>query len=178
MEWNIKIPEWKDPIPERYACLIKGYGDNISPSVSWDKVPDAKSYALILQDIHPVADSYIHWYIPSISPDILHIDSLPFHQNAKTNKLDLYTFYKKHPEMKVRQGINTHRDVGYFGPCPPRGSGKHIYVFRLMALDHDLNEMGIENLYETHHFKKFDQLLQSQNVKIICEKTLRGTFQK
>ncbi len=178
MEWNVKIAEWKDRIPDRYACSKKGYGENISPPISWDPIPDAKSYALILQDIHPVADSYIHWYIPSISPDITKIGSLDFKKNLKSNSQDLFLFYQQNPKIKVRQGINTHKDVGYFGPCPPPGSGKHSYVFRIMALDHDLNQMGIQNLYEPHTFEKWNQLLQDHHVKIVCEKKTTATYEK
>ena len=35
-------------------------------------------------------------------------------------------------------GRNDFGTVGYRGPCPPRGHGPHRYVFRLYALDRDL----------------------------------------
>jgi Raf kinase inhibitor-like YbhB/YbcL family protein len=35
-------------------------------------------------------------------------------------------------------GRNDFGTVGYRGPCPPRGRGPHRYVFRLYALDRDL----------------------------------------
>lgn len=33
-----------------------------------------------------------------------------------------------------RQAVNDFQQVGYGGPCPPRGHGPHHYEFRLLAL--------------------------------------------
>ncbi len=177
MNWKVSIPDWTNPISSIFACSLKNYGKNKSPSLSWDPVPEAKSYAFILQDIHPISHSFIHWYIPSISNEILQIDSLSF-QNMNANSNHLFTFYQQHPEIKVRQGINSHDTVGYFGPCPPEGSGKHTYVFRIMALDQDLYKMEIEDLYKERTFEEWDSFLQKLNVKIICENRISGTFEK
>ena len=35
----------------------------------------------------------------------------------------------------MRQAVNDFGEVGYRGPCPPRGHGTHHYHFRLLALD-------------------------------------------
>ena len=37
-------------------------------------------------------------------------------------------------ERAPREGRNDFREVGYRGPCPPRGHGSHRYFFRLYAL--------------------------------------------
>ena len=37
-------------------------------------------------------------------------------------------------ERAPREGRNDFREVGYRGPCPPRGHGPHRYFFRLYAL--------------------------------------------
>jgi Raf kinase inhibitor-like YbhB/YbcL family protein len=41
-------------------------------------------------------------------------------------------------EAAPREGRNDFGRVGYRGPCPPRGHGPHRYVFRLYALDREL----------------------------------------
>jgi len=40
------------------------------------------------------------------------------------------------------QGLNSNNQVGYIGPAPPPGSGKHRYFFKMYALDVKL-ELGI-----------------------------------
>jgi Raf kinase inhibitor-like YbhB/YbcL family protein len=35
----------------------------------------------------------------------------------------------------MRQATNDFVEIGYGGPCPPRGHGVHHYHFRLLALD-------------------------------------------
>ena len=35
------------------------------------------------------------------------------------------------------QATNDSREIGYGGPCPPRGHGRHRYHFRLLALSVD-----------------------------------------
>ena len=35
---------------------------------------------------------------------------------------------------------NKHRSIGYSGPCPPTGSGKHKYVFQVYALNNIIPE--------------------------------------
>jgi Raf kinase inhibitor-like YbhB/YbcL family protein len=178
MNWNVTVTDWIDPIPSKYACSLKGYGQNISPSISWEPVPNAKSYAIILQDIHPISHSYIHWYIPSISPDIQEIESLSFQSHKNINMNHLFDFYQKHSQIKVRQGINTRGSMGYFGPCPPPGSGRHIYVFRIMALDQDLQTMQISDLYKPHTFDEWDSLLKEKEIHVLAQKNIKGYFQK
>jgi Raf kinase inhibitor-like YbhB/YbcL family protein len=44
-------------------------------------------------------------------------------------------------ESAPREGENDFGTPGYRGPCPPPGHGRHRYVFRLYALDTEL-ELG------------------------------------
>ena len=108
----------------RIEDRFTAYGDNISPPLSWTRVIDAESYALIVQDPDaPTEEPVVHWMIwnipgtaNSLSPGI-----------APRPELD-------HPKGAV-QGRNTKGGFGYFGPRPPAGHGLHRYHFQLFALD-------------------------------------------
>ena len=39
----------------------------------------------------------------------------------------------------AKQGASSFGQVGYGGPCPPKGHGVHHYHFKLYALDTELN---------------------------------------
>lgn len=99
-------------IPARYTCA----GDNISPPLSIDGVPDnTQSLALILHDPDAAAGrDFIHWVVWGISPGTREIleDSAPSGSS---------------------EGINDFGRVGYGGPCPHKG--EHRYIFELFALD-------------------------------------------
>jgi hypothetical protein len=45
-------------------------------------------------------------------------------------------------EPAPNEGQNDFGAAGYRGPCPPPGHGRHRYVFRLYALDADLELKG------------------------------------
>ncbi len=185
MNMNITIQNWNDPIPLQYICS-KHQGNNISPSISWNKVPNAVSYALILQDIS--AHDYIHWYIPCISPNLTSIPSsthsINLNNNISTNKLNqLLNKYYSENNTPILQGINSKGTIGYTGPCPPEGTGKHEYIFYIMALDGDLcHNMKNKNknknkIFETHTYQQFKTLLNENGINIIAEKQHSGFFQ-
>ena len=98
------------PIPRRYSCE----GEDLSPPLAWSGVPaDAVSLALIVDDPDAPVGTFTHWLAWGISP---HVGGLAEGQSAP------------------REGRNDYREVGYRGPCPPRGHGVHRYFFRLYAL--------------------------------------------
>jgi Raf kinase inhibitor-like YbhB/YbcL family protein len=109
-------------IPKQYTCD----GENISPPLSWEGIPDgAKSIALICDDPDAPRGTWVHWVLYNLSPGT---KSLP----------------EKVPAGKAAgggvQGSNDFGDAGYGGPCPPGGT--HRYFFRLYALDAMLQPGG------------------------------------
>jgi len=119
---EISSPSFKygEFIPRKYTCD----GDDVSPALNWDKVPDeTKSFALISDDPDAPMGTWVHWVIFNLAPDLR---SLP--ENVPKNK---------QLENGALQGINDFRHLGYGGPCPP--GGVHRYFFKIYALDIMLN---------------------------------------
>ena len=102
-------------IPELYSCL----GADISPSLEWSgEPPDTRSFALILEDPDAPGGIWCHWLLYDVAPKV--------HNLAQAYK----------PGSLGLNGKNDFGNLGYGGPCPPRG-GPHRYFFRLYALDLD-----------------------------------------
>lgn len=117
-------------IPVKYTCK----GDDVSPPLSWEGVPEAaRSLVLIIDDPDapdPEAPKtvWVHWLLYNIPADI---NSLAEHITSATLP------------PGVIEGINDWQHLGYGGPCPP--IGRHRYFHKLYALDiklEDLSEAG------------------------------------
>jgi len=104
----------EDFIPQEYTCD----GKDVSPPLEWEAVPNAKSYAIIVEDPDAPGGTFIHWVIYNITTVSLPKDV------KKTSKTDYGV-----------QGVNDFGKVGYGGPCPPRTHPPHRYYFRVYALD-------------------------------------------
>ncbi len=106
-----------NPIPPKYTCE----GSDISPAIEWGDLPEGtQSLVLIMDDPDAPVGTFTHWIIYDIPASM---KSLP--ENVPLT-----------PEWNAcKQGRNDFRQVGYGGPCPPRGHGKHRYFFKLYALD-------------------------------------------
>ncbi len=106
--------------PKRNTCD----GDDFSPPLAWSDVPpNAKAFALILDDPDAPRGTFTHWLlwnIPASSRD------LP-ENVAKTAELP----------TAGSQGRNDFGKIGYGGPCPPPGK-PHRYFLRVYALDQAL----------------------------------------
>jgi Raf kinase inhibitor-like YbhB/YbcL family protein len=120
------------PIPKQYTCD----GDDLSPPLRWAHVPEeARSLALVVDDPDAPSGVFTHWVAWGLDPG--------------TGALG-------EGESAPREGQNDFGAVGYRGPCPPPGHGRHRYVFRLFALDRDLElEAGakkpdLEQVIEGH----------------------------
>jgi Raf kinase inhibitor-like YbhB/YbcL family protein len=101
-------------IPPKFTCD----GEDVNPLLEIRDVPaDAKSLALIVDDPDATrGTTWVHWLLWNIDPRTQYIseDSVPF--GAILGKTDF--------------GY-----LRYGGPCPPRGSKPHRYMFKLYALD-------------------------------------------
>ena len=141
-------------IPARYTCK----GDDISPPLHWDNLPEAtRSLALIVDDPDapdPKAPQtvWVHWVLYNIPPDI--------------NDLDEHITSATLPPG-ASEGLNDWRRPGYGGPCPP--VGRHHYFYKLYALDSVLEGLNaptkavVESAMQGH---------------ILAQAELVGTFHK
>ena len=116
-EWKISSPAFENggKIPKKYTCD----GANVNPPLKIENTPsNAKSFALVFDDIDAPRGSYVHWIAWNIDPGLKEIkeDSVP--------------------EGGI-QGMNDFKERNYGGPCPPGRA--HKYVFRIYALDTLLN---------------------------------------
>lgn len=103
----------------KHAANPNCTGDNVSPPLAWSDVPaGTNSLALIVSD--PQGGSGLgvnHWMaygIPATQTGL--------HEGAGTGDA-------------LRMGQNALGKPAYLGPCPPKGSGMHHYVFLLIATD-------------------------------------------
>jgi Raf kinase inhibitor-like YbhB/YbcL family protein len=112
-------------IPRRHT----GDGEDISPSLRWDKIPErAVELAVIVDDPDaPGEKPWVHWLIYKISADEVGIPE----GVQKVTKPD--------EPFGALQGKNSWGTTGYRGPLPPKGHGLHHYRFRLYALDKELS---------------------------------------
>jgi Raf kinase inhibitor-like YbhB/YbcL family protein len=102
------------PIPNRYTCD----GEDLSPPLRWANVPEeARSLALVVDDPDAPRGVFTHWVAWGLDPGAAGLGE---------------------GEAALGEGRNDFGTVGYRGPCPPPGHGRHRYVFRLYALDRDL----------------------------------------
>jgi Raf kinase inhibitor-like YbhB/YbcL family protein len=98
------------PIPLDHTCD----GAGVSPPLAWGSVPEGtRELALTVTDTD--ANGYVHWALAGIDPSVqaLAVGVVP--EGA----------------IQANNGAGT---VGWTGPCPPKQSGPHHYVFTLYAL--------------------------------------------
>jgi Raf kinase inhibitor-like YbhB/YbcL family protein len=96
-------------LPDRFTCT----GEGISPSLRWAATPAAKELDLVVRDRD--ADGFVHWIVTGIDPTVTGFGEAGV------------------PEGATEQ-VNSTGAPGWFAPCPPAGSGKHVYEFSLHAL--------------------------------------------
>jgi len=105
-------------IPSKYTCD----GENVSPPLSFENVPEAaKSLALIMDDPD----------VPkSIRPDGMWVHWVVFNLPSTT------TTISEGQQPEGTGGNSTYERTAYGGPCPP--DREHRYFFKLYALDIEL----------------------------------------
>ena len=98
-------------------------GDDTSPPLVWTQVPDAQSYALVVEDPDaPHDEPVLHWVMWDIPAEL---SGLPVGVPVGAHSTAVAT---------AIQGRNPRGDYGYMGPKPPKGDGPHRYYFQLFAV--------------------------------------------
>src|SRR5208283_1748562 len=112
---SVKSPafETNKPIPRKYTCD----GQDINPPLTIEAIPkEAKTLVLIVDDPDAPSGTFDHWIVWNIP--------------ASTSKI-------AENSVPGIEGMNSARQMGYMGPCPP--SGTHRYFFKVYALDTGLS---------------------------------------
>ncbi|MCJ7763662.1 MAG: YbhB/YbcL family Raf kinase inhibitor-like protein [Dehalococcoidales bacterium] len=140
---------------ENIPPIFTGDGDNISPRLEWNNIPEnTKSLALIMDDPDAPSGTFTHWVIFNIPADSLGIPE------ANTHNPQL-------PDGSL-QGSNSTGGIGYYGPYPPAGS-RHRYYFALYALDEKLDLKSRASK---------EQLLKAMEGHILDRGRLFGIYQR
>ncbi len=104
-------------IPARHT----GEGEDVSPALNWRNVPDGvRSFAVICHDPDaPLVTGegdygFVHWVLYNIPGSATGLEQ---------------------GVSGFQAGKNNFGEIGYNGPMPPNGHGRHHYFFWLLALD-------------------------------------------
>ena len=105
------------PIPVMHNYPRCG-GRNISPELHWSGVPaNAKSLVLTMIDVSVKPSQWSHWIVVDLPPQATGLargqTTLPAGAKAVASNFG---------------------DAAYDGPCPPKDTGVHRYVFTLWAM--------------------------------------------
>ena len=121
-------------ISEKHNDLITFGSSKFSIPLYWKKAPEKTvSYAILMTDMHPVADNFIHWFVTNIP--------------SKTVEIKENSSIIKMPTNAIEYD-NSFGYKGYGGPAPFEGTGRHEYNITIYALDTeyidgiDANESG------------------------------------
>jgi hypothetical protein len=101
-------------IPAKFTCD----GVNVSPELHIEGVPrGTRSLVLVMDDPDATGGrTWDHWVVWNIDPTTTVIT-------------------EEFVPVGATQGLTSFGDQKYGGPCPPRGSKPHRYMFKLYALD-------------------------------------------
>ena len=143
-----------EAIPRKHT----GEGDDVSPELRWSGLPEGtRELALVCDDPDaPRAEPWVHWVLYGLSPAATGLpEGVPAEASLKS--------------PSARQGPSDFERVGYGGPMPPRGHGRHRYYFRLYALGKALDlPAGLDK----------DALLTSIRPHVLGEGELLGTYER
>ncbi len=132
-------------IPKRFTCD----GENISPHVAWKDVPEGtESFVLVMSDPDAPVGTFFHWILYDIPANVREI-----------------------PEGKSvgKQGLNDFGELGYGGPCPPKGHGKHRYYITVYALS---SKLGISEGFDAR------RLLRLMKGKVLAKDSIMGIYER
>lgn len=101
-------------IPKHYTCD----GADVSPPLQWSGAPqETQAFVLVCDDPDAPNGTWDHWIL----------------FNIPANVTELEENIRKIRPISSRNGTNSWSQLGYGGPCPPKG--QHRYFFKLYALD-------------------------------------------
>ena len=112
---SVKSPAFESSkfIPKKYTCD----GRDINPPLTIEGIPkEAKTLVLVVDDPDAPSGTFDHWIVWNIP--------------ASASTIGENT-------VPGTEGMNSSRQMGYMGPCPP--SGTHRYFFKVYALDTELS---------------------------------------
>jgi Raf kinase inhibitor-like YbhB/YbcL family protein len=141
-------------------------GDDSSPPLAWANAPSTtRTFVLICDDPdapsprNPAAEPWVHWILLGI----------PSSATALPEGIKRKPMPDEVPG--ARQGTNSwpSDNIGYRGPAPPPGSGRHRYFFKLYALDCKLDLKEGANKH---------QLQQAMAGHVLAEGQLMGTYER
>ena len=138
-------------IPAKHTCDAK----NVSPALKWTGVPaGARSLALIADDPDAPSGTWVHWILYDLAPTVSELpEDVPKSKSIAGG---------------AKQGLNDFQQLGYGGPCPPRGK-PHRYFFKLYALDAQLDlKPGLTK-------KEVERGMEKH---IVAQAQLMGTYQR
>ena len=117
---NLEVKLGFSQFPAEYTCD----GRDVTPKIELSGL-NATSVAMILEDPDAPSGTFTHWVIWNIKPTEIIPSGIP--NTANVTK-----------PIEAVQGMNTGREIGYMGPCPPPGK-PHRYYLRVYGLDSMLN---------------------------------------
>jgi Raf kinase inhibitor-like YbhB/YbcL family protein len=145
-------------IPKQYT----GEGKDLSPPLTWSGAPaGTKEFALICDDPDaPRDEPWVHWVIFKI----------PGNDSSLSERIPRQAALND--PRGARQGVNSwpKDNVGYRGPMPPPGHGRHRYYFKLYAL-------GAEIDLPAGKATKEDLLAAMKN-HVLGQTELMGTYER
>lgn len=140
-----------DVIPRKYTCDDV----DVSPPMKILNVPEGvRAYSLIMYDPDAPMGTFYHWLLYDIPSTIR---ELP--ENIPRIEVTEYGI----------QGVNDFGRIGYGGPCPPHGHGRHRYFFLIVGLR---DKTGLKP------GARVDDLLRSVRDKAVGYGLLMGVYSR
>ncbi|BFI73704.1 phospholipid-binding protein, YbhB/YbcL family [Nanoarchaeota archaeon] len=117
-----------EKIPKKYTCE----GEDISFPIVIEDLPEGtRSLLLFVEDPDAPIGIFRHWIAYINKP----VNSIP--ENIKKERV------VKIENFEIIQGKNDFGRIGYNGPCPPKGHGKHRYYTIILAINKELYINGV-----------------------------------
>jgi Raf kinase inhibitor-like YbhB/YbcL family protein len=155
MSLRIKCPAFRmnETIPQEFT----GEGEDLSPPLEWQGIPPGtRELALICDDPDaPQVQPWVPWLLYKIPPTTTFLPK------------NIPALATVDEPFGAVQGINSFGNLGYGGPYPPVGHGRHRYYFRLYALDCEIDRSsGLSK----------SELLREMEGHVLAETTVVGVY--